>query len=447
MIKKRVLVTAIVFFPLFALAQVNYKTLLDQYMQGFYKAYDFSGAVLVAKKGKVIYRKGFGKANREWQIANTVDSRFAIASLTKQFTAAAILQLAEKEKLDVQDKLSKYFPDFPKADSISIHMLLNHTSGIKEYSQNSDLFELNPNTPIGALKDTLINTFKYLPFDFSPGTFWKYSNSGYILLGYIIEQVSGKTYQEYIYKNMLQKAGMKNSDLLCHDTIIPYRAEGYTKTPQGWKMAKILPVNTRFSAGGLFSTVVDLYKWNEALYAGKVISRKSLAVMNRPNHGDFGAGYGIFVDQVYNRKALHHQGSVPGYSSFMARYPEDELSIIILTNRDTNLDFLSKGLAAILFDQPVVMPYKHKPALIDTTMLDRYAGAYEGSFPLSIVKKNSKLHLRLHRDIELVPESETKFYIDEPDVDIQIEYVLNDRKEVAAVYYIEGGVKQKVKRR
>ena len=209
MMKKKLFVFFMALLPLVALAQKNYAHLLEKYMKAQEAIHEFSGAVLIAKKGKIIYKQAFGQANREWKISNTVDTRFPIASLTKQFTAAAILQLAEQGKLQTEDKISKYFPGFPKGDSITIHMLLNHTSGIQNILQDPFFTEINVNTRIEALNDTtLINIFRNKPFDFSPGTWWRYSNSGYFLLGYIIEKLSGLTYRNYVYKNILQKAGM-----------------------------------------------------------------------------------------------------------------------------------------------------------------------------------------------------------------------------------------------
>lgn len=449
--KRRAVVFFLAVLPWAALAQQNYTELLDRYMKAQASVHDFTGTVLVAKKGQVIYRQALGSANREWGVPNTVDTRFWIGSLTKQFTAAAILQLVDQGKLHVEDKLSKYFPGYPKGDSITLHMLLNHTSGIYNMIQDPRFTEINPNTRVEELADTvLINTFRNKPFDFSPGTFWRYSNSGYVLLGYIIEKVSGQSYRDYLYKNVLPKAGLKNTDLFHYDTIIPKRAYGYSRTPAGWQNSRLINVSIAFSAGGLFSTAEDLFRWSEALNSGKVISKESLARMNRPNRVDHGAGYGVFVEKIFNRQAILHSGALLGFSSIMIRYPEDEISIIILTNRETNLDFIHKGLAAIVFDKEVIPAYKRTPVKVDPSVLKQYAGEFAGAglpFPLNIVEKDNKLFLRLHRDIELVPESRTKFYIAEPDVEIQVEYVLTDRKEVSHVYLIEGGVKWEAKRK
>lgn len=435
-------------YPFSIMAQKNYTALLDEYMDGFNKAHDFSGVVFIEKNGKKIYTKAFGEANREWKIPNTIDTRFQIASVTKQFTAVAILKLVEQGKLQMDDKVSKFFPGYPKGDSITIHMLLNHTSGIYNYLENPALDALNPNISIKLLKDSIFNLFKNKPFDFSPGTFWRYSNSGYVLLGYIIEQVSGETYRDYIYKNLLLPASMMNTDLYSADSIIPFHSNGYIKTSQGWKPKDIIAINAAFSAGGLFSTVGDLSKWCDALYTGKIINKESLSKMNQPNAGERGYGYGVFVDSFFNRRAIFHSGSLTGFTSLLMNYPVDGIRIIILTNRNTNIDFLPRGLAAMLFDQNVIPPYKHIPIKIDPSILKRYVGKFVGKsipFPLNIINKNNKLYLQLGTDMELVPESENKFYISEQDVEIGIEFELNDKKEVVAVYFIESGVKIKVK--
>ena len=452
---KRILFMLLAVFTLTAAnAQKNYSKELDAYVMAYADVHGFSGNILVAQKGKIIYEKFLGQANREWQVANTADSRFLIGSLTKQFTAAAILQLEEKGKLSTEDKISRFFPDFPNGDRITLHMLLNHTSGLKSDSGDSepDVYKINPNIPIEELKDILINIFKNTPLEFEPGTSWRYSNSGYVLLGYIIEQVSGETYRDYMYKNILQKAGMANTDLSSQSAIIPNFAFGYSLTPEfGWRKAKTTPFNTGFSVGGLYSTTHDLLKWNEALVSGKIISKKSFDKMHAPNHGQFGAGYGIFVGESYDHhKMFDHQGALEGYNTFMARYPDDELCIIVLTNKDTNLDFLPKTLAAIMFDKKIVIPTKRMPVKVSNNLIGLYQGTYEGPelpFPLNVVEKDNKLYLRMHRDVELVPQSDNKFYINEPDVEIQIEFKEEKGKPSSIASFIAAGVKSEGKRK
>ncbi len=194
----RKLFSALLLLPFFTSAQRDYSSIFDKYMQGQVNLYDFSGNILVAQKGRVVYKKAFGLANREWNIPNTIQSKFRIGSITKQFTAAAILQLVDMGKLNLEDKLSKYFPDFPQGDSVTIHMLLNHTSGIKDYTSLNNFRSFER---LSLSKDSIVALFKNHPYNFKSGTQWSYSNSGYFLLGLIIEKVSQQSYNSYLQKN------------------------------------------------------------------------------------------------------------------------------------------------------------------------------------------------------------------------------------------------------
>jgi CubicO group peptidase (beta-lactamase class C family) len=351
--------------------------------------------------------------------------------------------LEEEGKLSVNDKLSKFFPNYPKGDSVTLHMLLNHTSGIKNFYQNSGLFK---NVNIGETsKDSIVNLFKKEPFDFSPGTFWGYSNTGYILLGYVIEQVSGQTYGEYVNKNLFQKAGMFNSGIFAQDAVIKNRAYGYTQTSNSLITQMVINFNIGYSHGGLFSTLKDLLNWTLALNSNKIIGQYALSKMYKPNHQDKGAGYGIFIDEFFDRKVIFHTGNIPGYSSVMLYYPDDEVSIIVLANRETNLDFLPKGIAAIMFDKEVIIPYAHKPIEIKKENLSRYVARFETPFPFEVVEKEGKLMMNFGREVELVPESKTKFFVSEDDSDFQLEYVFNKKNETIQVFFIEGGVKTEAK--
>ena len=181
--------------PLAITAQKNYPQLLNEYAQAEFKIKEFNGTVLVMQKGKAIYKNAFGLADREWNVPNTLNTKYRIGSVTKQFTAACIMQLAEQGKLSVDDRLSKFISDYPKGDSITVHMLLNHTSGIANYT---DLPEFWPKAILPLSTDSMIALFKNKPLDFSPGTKWNYSNSGFFLLGVIVEKLSGKTFTEYL---------------------------------------------------------------------------------------------------------------------------------------------------------------------------------------------------------------------------------------------------------
>lgn len=421
---------------------------LDTYIRAQVQTHQFSGAVLVTQKGQVLYDKAFGLANREWEVPNTTDTKFPICSLSKQFTAAAILQLQEQGKLKTSDPLSRYFPGYPKGDQVTLHMLLNHTSGIRECSLDPAWFATDPNIPVARLKDSILATFKNKPYDFEPGSFWRYSNSGYLLLGFIIEQVSGDTYREYVHKNLLTKAGMTQSGLLTHDAIIPKLANGYSLLTGKWTKGEARSVEVGFSAGSIYATTHDLNRWRNALLSGKIISMESVKLMHTPNQQDRGAGYGIFVDQFFNRRAWQHGGAISGINTYMVDYPDSDARIIILANRDTNLDFMPKGLAGIVFGYDVEDTRLRK-RVSPPPAVSQFTGNYQADgmpFPINLIEKEGKLYWRMHRDIELVPESASRFYIDEPDVEFQVEYVRDQDHNIVQAYLIEGGVRMPMKK-
>ena len=274
--------------PIVSLAQKNIYTLLDNYMKAQVSVNEFSGTILVAQKGIIIYEKAFGMADREWSIPNTIQSKFEIGSVTKQFTSACILRLVEQGKLNLDDKLSKYFADFPKADSVTIHMLLTHTSGIKDYTE---IPEFGKVASLPLEKDSLVALIKKQPFIFSPGTKWSYSSSGYFLLGYIVERVSGESYSDYVYKNIIQKAGLKNTCVNRWDSILLYRAKGYGKAMGTWKNAVYISMEGPNSAGAIISTIEDLFQWNNALFSNKIISAASFSKMTTPYKERYGVNF------------------------------------------------------------------------------------------------------------------------------------------------------------
>ncbi|MFZ1260645.1 MAG: serine hydrolase domain-containing protein, partial [Chitinophagaceae bacterium] len=377
--------------PVFAGAQKNYPQLVDNYMQAELKVKEYNGAVLIVKKGKPIYQKAFGLADREWNVLNTVNTKFRIGSITKQFTAACILQLAERGKLNLDDKLNKYFKDYPKGDSVTIHMLLNHTSGIKNYT---DIGAFWPKAILPLSLDSMIAIFKNEPYDFSPGTQWNYSNSGYFLLGVIVEKVSGKKFSDYLLENIIQKAGLKNTSMDRLDSILQMRAKGYSKTKSGWEHAQYISMEGPYSAGAMVSTVNDLHTWMQALVSNKIISSSSVAKMTTPYKNNY--GYGLGIDSLKNHKRISHNGGIPGFSSYLAYYPDDDLYIVAISNNDVSSTQVGTLLASILFDLPVMKPYKPIAIKIDISLLDRYVGKYIATGPIEIIKKEGRLYR--HRD-------------------------------------------------
>ncbi len=430
-------------FPLAVGAQKNYPKLLDDYAQAEFKIKEFNGTVLLMQKGKPIYKKSFGMADREWNIANTAETKFRIGSVTKQFTAACILQLAEQGKVSLDDKLTKYIPDYPKGDSITIHMLLNHTSGIKNYT---DISEFWPKAILPLSKDSMIALFKNKLLDFSPGTKWNYSNSGYFLLGVIVEKASGKKFDNYLLENVIKKTGLKNTAMDNIDSVLLYRAKGYSKNRQGvWEHAMPISMEGPFSAGAMYSTVDDLYRWTKALTANKIISAASVKKMTTPYMDNY--GYGIGNDSLKTHHRISHSGGIPGFVSYLAFYPDDDICVAIISNNGGNSSRLGVALASIMFDLPAQKPYTPKEVKIDTAILDNYLGKYIATGPIELIKKYGKLYR--HRDgspdIELKPESNIRFFYADKS-DRFIEFEIDKTGKMIKGWFIGNGDKIEMKK-
>ena len=439
----RQLILLFLVIPFATSAQKNYTASLDKYMNAQVSINEFSGNVLIAQKGKIIFEKAFGMADREWNISNTINSKFQIGSITKQFTAACVLNLVEQRKLSLDDKLSKYFPNFPKADSVTIHMLLTHTSGIKNYTEVPEFWKV---ATVPLEKDSMVALIANQPYEFSPDSKWNYSNSGYFLLGYIIEKVSGQTYSDYVLNSIIKKAGMENTFVNRWDTILKYRAKGYQKETTGWQNAMFISMEAPYSAGAIISTVGDLYKWNNALFSNKIISTASLTKMITPYMNHY--GYGLGIDTFQHHLRIGHSGGIPGFLTYLGRFPKDSIVVVVLSNNSSNSPAIAAALAGILLDVPVVAPYKHKEVKIDSVILNQYIGKYVigSSDTLEVIKKDGKLFRhKPDSDIELKPESNTKFfYADESDK--QIEFKLDKSGKIVNTFFISGGIKEKMKR-
>ena len=428
--------------PFASLAQKNYPLLLEKYMQAQIDVKGFSGSVLVMKHDKVLLEKGYGMADLEWNVPNTPQTKFRIGSITKQFTSACILQLIEQGKLNLTDKLSKFIPDFPKGDSVTIHMLLNHTSGIADYTE---LPEFESVARLSWSKDSIISFFKNKPYNFSPGTKWMYDNSGYFLLGFILEKVSGQSYNDYLRQHILDKLGMMNTGIDKLDSVLPMRAMGYGKKNKKTVNADFISMEWPFSAGVLYSTTADLYKWDRALYGESVLISTSKQKMFTPWMNNY--GYGMVIDTFENHFRVWHNGGIPGFLTNISRYINDDICIVVLSNNESNSDGVSNGLAEIIFDIPFDLPYNHKEIKIDPALLDKFVGKYKAFLTLQVIKKDGKLYR--HRDgtpdIELKPESNTKFfYADESDR--QLEFEIDAKGRVTKIWFINNGQRGEMKK-
>jgi CubicO group peptidase (beta-lactamase class C family) len=288
----------------------------------------FMGAVLVARGPEIVLSKGYGFANLEWDVANTPSTKFRIGSLTKQFTAAAILLLEERGKLQIDDPVKKHIPDAPAAwDAITIHNLLTHTSGIPNFTS---LPEYKTMQPLPSPIAQTVAAFRDKPLDFVPGARMAYSNSGYLVLGSIIEKISSVTYPAFLQENILTPLGLKDTGYDSNTAIIPRRASGYVASPNGPVHAGFLHMTIPHAAGGLYSTTEDLLRWQQALFGGKVLSAASLQKMLTPFKNNYALGLGVRT--ANGRKVIEHNGGINGFNSALSYYPDSRVTVVVLAN-------------------------------------------------------------------------------------------------------------------
>lgn len=351
---------------------------IDALLDSNFAADKPGAAVIVLSGGKVIYTAARGMADLELQVPLTADMVFRIGSITKQFTAAAIMLLVEEGEISVTDEITHFFPDYPtQGASISVEHLLTHTSGIRSYTDMPGWMDTKIVTPMSV--ETLVDGFKNEPMDFQPGTEFRYNNSGYILLGGIIETVSGQTYAEFIQQRIFDPLQMDNSYYGEHAAIIPNRVAGYGGTIDEPKNARYLSMTQPYAAGSLLSTVADLGKWNTALFAGKVVSKESLISMTtnyKLSDGSFsGYGYGLVPDDLRGHKSVAHGGGIFGFVTHGMCLPDDDVYVAVLCNSTAlNPSSTAIKIAAMAAGDPFP---EFKEVAVGVEVLQRYVGVYK----------------------------------------------------------------------
>jgi CubicO group peptidase (beta-lactamase class C family) len=442
----------------------DYTKTLNDFMQGQVEFNNFSGTVLVMRNDSQLLKKAYGLADREWNTPNTIETKFHIASITKWFTAAAILKLEEMKKLSTDDKLSKYFPDYPKGNDVTIHMLLTHTSGIADcfhldsiHNARFSRYTLKEGSHGGLHftfdKDSILSILKSSAYDFTPETDVSYSNSGYLLLGLIIEKVSGKSYDRFVQDYILKPAGMFNSGVSRYDSILMYKAKGYQERENGFVNAfnEDFRVDQLFSAGSMYTTVDDLYKWDRILYGTKLLNETSKNKMFMPlvyKQGEDTYGYGCVIDSLSGHKRISMRGWVMGFKSVIYRFTEDNTCIIILSNNELRPAGIANCLFSIINNQPVENPYKHIAQKNATDHLTKYVGTYKYKFKDSfistieiIAKKNTLYRVAPaggSDTTELIAESPKKFFYGDGS-DRQIKFNMNTQGKTLSLNMVSSG--------
>jgi CubicO group peptidase (beta-lactamase class C family) len=412
-------------------------TRMEQIVQSYVPG-KFMGTVLVAQDGKIVLDKGYGFADLEWDIPNTPTTKFRLGSLTKQFTAASILLLEERGKLKVDDPVKKYMPDAPAAwDKITIFHLLTHTSGIQNFTgfPDYDSTQAIPTTP-----EKLVERFRNKPLEFEPGTKWNYSNSGYVLLGYLIEKISGQSYAEFLQQNIFTPLGMKDSGYDSNSAIIAHRAAGYAPGKNGPVNAGFVDMSIPFSAGALYSTTEDLLRWEQGLFGGKVLTPASLAKMTTPFKQDYAFGLGVSTNDGH--KMIAHDGGIQGFNTFLAYFPDDKLVVAVLANLNGPFaDQIARNLASVAHGEKVVLPVERKEITVSPEILKHYVGTYEltRKFSLAITLEDGQLVSQGTNQpkVPMYAESETKFFLKL--VDAQIEFLKNEKGEVTNLVLHQNG--------
>jgi len=455
----------IFFAPLVVTAQKDHAQLLQQYMTGQNKYFQFNGTILVAEKGKPVYQQALGYADYNSKRMLNDSSVFELASVSKQFTAMGIMILKDRKLLSYENNIKKYFPQLPY-DNITIRNLLTHTSGIPSYE---DQFEKNWDRKKIAFNKDIIEMLVQLhdTLFFKPGTKWRYSNTGYALLASIIEKVSGMSYNDFMVINIFQPLGMKH-------TFIYNSRRTTNKFPDNYALGFVysdslkkyilpddLPIYSMVyyldgivGDGTVNSTIGDLFKWDRALYSNKLVSKASLdemlspLVRTSPTDSTSFYGFGVNVQPKSDKgKVISHGGGWPGYRTVIVRRTEIERTVIILSNAESNLPFFRAAVESILDDEDIIMPYEHKEVKIDTAILVNYVGKYFGGVTMEFIKKDGKLYRHRNNipDIELKPESATKFFYGDG-TDRQIEFEIDSSGKVTKVWFLNMGQKGELKK-
>jgi CubicO group peptidase (beta-lactamase class C family) len=403
----------------------------QQEMEAFVQAHlangNFMGAVLVARGDEVLFQGGYGKSNLELDVPNTPETVFRLGSLTKQFTAAAILQLQDQGRLSVNDTLDRYLPDAPHAGEVTLAQLLSHSSGIPDSLASPGLELRQAHTP-----DEMISLVAGQPLEFTPGSQYHYCNVCYLMLGRIIEIESGQSYADYMAEHIFQPAGMTATGVDDASIIVPHRAAGYNWDGQTDRNAEFVDMSNVGGAGVLYSTVGDMYKWDRALYSDTLLSAAAREAYFTPRVS-MGEGesyaFGWVIVATPEHTLAEHSGGVNGFDTFVIRDPATQLYVIVLSNVENPAAVdVAQGLAAIAYGEPYDMPGQ-PPAVevveVDPAVLQKYAGSYQFSADMTFTITAEAGHLFAEvpnlPKFEIFPTSETDFFAKIADIKLHFE--------------------------
>lgn len=411
---------------------------MDQVVRASSEADAFSGAVLVARDGRILLDQGYGLANREWNIPNDGDTKFRLGSLTKQFTAVSIMLLNQQGKVDLDAPIKTWLPQAPAAwDAVTVRHLLSHTAGIPNFTAFPD-YETLKTRP--ATMAELIARFSDRPLDFAPGARFAYSNSGYILLSAIIEAASGQTYADFVTANLFAPLGMTDSGYDRHDAILPRRASGYAPGDDGVVNADYVDMSIPTGAGALYSTTHDLLKWEQGLFGGRVLNPQSMTALTTPVRNDYAMG--LLVAQADGKRLVWHNGAIEGFNTYMAYDPGDRTAVIVLGNLNGEApDKLGAALVTLARGGTVTLSSERRAVALTPDALKAYEGVYNlaPTFALTVSVVDGKLMAQATGQpaFELTAEAEDAFFVTA--IDAQITFTRNAAGAVEGLILHQGG--------
>jgi CubicO group peptidase (beta-lactamase class C family) len=419
-----------------AFCQQSHSEKLNELITFYQKENLFNGSVLVARKGEILLSKGYGIQNAALNKINNSNSIFSIYSITKTFTATVILKLIEENKLALSDKLSRFYPDYPKGDSITIENLLNHTAGVYDFTRGNNMPDQTEKSFIAFQKNK--------PLDFTAGTAWSYSNSNYYFLGYIIEKLTGMSYEQAVATFIFEPLQMKHSGFAFKHLKNINKAIGYGLfTEKIKKPAEVYDPPGPYAAGGIYSTVEDLYKYYNGLKSYKILAKETLEKAYTAHKGNY--GYGWVVLDMFDKKTVGHSGAGAGFRSNFIQIPEDDICITLLTNTERDLNNITRGILKILYDKPYKIPI---PIKANNAVLQQYTGTYEVNpeFIIYTYIENNKLIAQPSRQPKgvLYPEKPNLFYVEE--MSGYIRFAKNKNQIIDTLIFTKEGKDTKAKK-
>jgi len=392
---------------------------MDAYLKACVEVLHFNGSVLVKYKGRTLLSRGYGFANLEHQVPNTPQTKFRIGSITKPFTAMLVLLQQQSGKLNVDDPISKYLNDPPPSwEPITIHHLLQHTAGLYEFTEAPEY--LTRQAQLGK-PENLVSIFRDKPLRFAPGERHEYCNSGYLLLGLILEKTTEKSYESLLREQILGPFDLSDSGYDRQAPILSLRANGYSRFGDTTRNAPLVDIAAVQAAGALYSTVEDLSKWDDALTNEKLLSADLYKKLYAPGKGKY--AYGWVVESRSERRYLWHTGAIDGFSSYIVRCPEEHSCVVVLSNFDSGAPHrIGNELMAIAQGEDYELPRKHVAIPVDPATFDAYTGRYEldPETVLVITRDADRLYAAISAEkLEIFPESATEFFFKATDAQIK----------------------------